>query len=213
MLKFMDYVKKFRWVILAGIMLIGIFMLTRACGGDSEGEYWKGQYDALKEKADITRDILLADISDQREYIEKLEETNILLIETRIRQERRISVLEFERQDLVTSEPSQPELESEPLVVNLRAQIKKMSLIIYEQEQIIQGNDKIIFNLKKQYSAQLTISEDYQKLYENEQRLHSLAVKRLSVSENRIRGLRFGHSLKNAGFVIVIGTLIYVIAN
>ena len=135
-----------------------------------------------------------------------------MLIVTRINQERRILQLSSQREELKESEPVQPELESEPLVINLRAQIEKMSLIIYEQEQIIQGNDKIIFSLKEQYSAQLKITEDYKQLYENEKRLHSLAVKRLSVTEDRVRGLRFGHQLKNAGLVIVVGTLIYVIA-
>ena len=205
-------VGKWRWVILAGILLIAIFMLTKSCGVNEKAEYWKGQYDALKEITDVESDKLLSDINKLNGVIESAQKEIEMLIVTRVDQERRILLLSTQREDLVTAEPEQPELESEPLVINLRAQIEKMSLIIYEQEQIIQGNDKIIFSLKEQYSAQLKITEDYQKLYENEKRLHSLTVKRLSVTENRVRGLRFGHSLKNAGFVIVIGTLVYVIA-
>ena len=206
-------VGKWRWVILALVLLTVAILVNRACTSDADSQYWKGQYDSLKEITDIESDILLADIDKLHGVIEDAQKAIELLTITRVEQERRINLLEFERQDLVESEPSQPELESEPLVINLRAQIAKMSLVIYEQEQIIRGNDEIIFNLVEKYEAQLIISEDYKKLYENEQRLHFLAVKRLSVTENRVRGLRFGHSLKNAGFVIVIGTLIYVIAN
>jgi len=206
-------VGKWRWVILALVLLTVAILVNRACTSDAESQYWKGMYDSEKELSDIKSDILLADIDKLNGVIESAQKAIELLTITRVEQERRINLLEFERQDLVESEPSQPELESEPLVINLRAQIAKMSLVIYEQEQIIRGNDEIIFNLVEKYEAQLIISEDYKKLYENEQRLHFLAVKRLSVTENRVRGLRFGHSLKNAGFVIVIGTLIYVIAN
>jgi len=42
--------------------------------------------------------------------------------------------------------------------------------------------------------------------------LHSFAIKRLTVAENRIRGLRFGHSIKNAALVALGIGLVYVIA-
>ena len=205
-------ISKWRWVIIALAVLTGAVLVNRACTSDSKAEYWKGQYESLKELTDVEKDILLADIGHKNKVIEDAQKEIELLIITRVDQERRILLLTAQREDLVTAEPEQPELESEPLVVNLRAQIERMSLIIREQELVIHGNDKIIFSLNEQYSAQLKITEDYQKLYENEKRLHSLTVKRLSVTENRVRGLRFGHSLKNAGFVIVIGTLVYVIA-
>ena len=205
-------ISKWRWVIIALAVLTVAVLVNRACTSDSKAEYWKGQYDSLKEITDIESDILLSDIDKLNGVIEDAQKEIELLIITRVDQERRILLLTAQREDLVTEEPEQPELESEPLVVNLRAQIERMSLIIREQELVIHGNDKIIFSLKEQYSAQLKITEDYQKLYENEKRLHSLAIKRLSVTENRVRGLRFGHQLKNAGLVIVVGTLIYVIA-
>jgi len=199
--------------VVAVVVLTVLLLVNRACTSDADSQYWKGQYDSLKEITDAKSDKLLADIDKWKRYVEQIEAENIILLETRIVNERRITLLSAQREKLVTEEPSQPELESEPLVVNLRMQIEKMALIIYKQEQIIQGNDKIIFNLVEKYEAQLIISEDYQELYESEKNLHSLALKRLSVSESRIRGLRFGHSLKNAGFVIVIGALIYVIVN
>ena len=205
-------ISKWRWVIIALAVLTVAVLVNRACTSDSKAEYWKGQYESLRELTDVEKDILLADIGHKNKVIEDAQKEIELLIITRVDQERRILLLSAQREDLVTEEPEQPELESEPLVVNLRAQIERMSLIIREQELVIHGNDKIIFSLKEQYSAQLKITEDYQKLYENEKRLHSLAVKRLSVTENRVRGLRFGHQLKNAGLVIVVGTLIYVIA-
>ena len=205
-------ISKWRWVIIALAVLTVAVLVNRACTSDSKAEYWKGQYESLKELTDVEKDILLADIGHKNKVIEDAQKEIELLIITRVDQERRILLLSAQREDLVTEEPEQPELESEPLVVNLRAQIERMSLIIREQELVIHGNDKVIFSLKEQYSAQLKITEDYQKLYENEKRLHSLAIKRLSVTENRVRGLRFGHQLKNAGLVIVVGTLIYVIA-
>ena len=68
-----------------------------------------------------------------------------------------------------------------------------------------------IFNLKKQYNAQLTISKDISKLYENEVVLHALALKRLEVSEKQIKGLKFGGKIKTGAMLIFAGVMGYTL--
>ena len=108
-------------------------------------------------------------------------------------------------------EPSQPKLEDEPLVINLREQVYNLTLAVDAKEQIIQGNDKIIFNLTEKYNAQLVISYDYKKLYETEKELHALAIDRLKVADSRIRGLRFGSKLKTVGIIAGLGAIGYLL--
>jgi hypothetical protein len=122
-----------------------------------------------------------------------------------------VAVQSAEIERLRAEEPIQPELEVEPLVINLREQIARMSLVIQNQEQIIQGNDKIIFNLVHKYEAQVLISDDYKTMFESQLELHALAIDRLRIAENRIRGLRFGSTIKTVGVLAGVGTIAYLL--
>lgn len=202
-----------RWVlvVLALVLLTASFLVIRSCTGDSTAQYWRGQYDSLKEVTDIEKDILLSDIDKLNDTIDLAQKEIEMLIVARVDQERQVMLLSAQREKLIIEEPIQPELESEPLIINLREQIKKMSLVIYEQEKIIQTNDKIIFNLTTKYQAQLKISNNYKSLYDGEKELHSLALKRLSVTEKQVKWLKFGGTLKNGVILGVVAYSIYSI--
>ena len=202
-----------RLLLFAGIILAVILVLTviRSCTITDKYSVLVGEYNALKARYDIDTKVLTEEIGHQNEIIEAAQREIELLLETRVENERRLSVYKAQLEELVYEEPVQPELEHEPLVVNLRQQIAKMSLVISEQEQIIRGNDKIIFNLTEKYKAQLVISEDYKRLYENEVQLHSLAMERVKLLESRVRGLRFGTQLKNGVIVAAIGIGAYLL--
>ena len=202
---------KVKWVLIIPVLVVLtiFFLVNRSCTGDSEAQYWKGQYDILKAVTDIERDISLEDIECEKEAKLAAQKEIELLLVARVRDEQRYKLLEAQRQKLIIEEPVQPELETEPLVINLREQIKKMSLIVYEQEKIIQGNDKIIFNLTIKYQAQLKISDDYKLLYDGEKELHALAIKRLKISDKRITGLKFGGIVKTGTIAVVVGLLIF----
>jgi hypothetical protein len=203
--KYIPYV----FVVLVGLLLLGF----RACDSHykQRAAELKGQYELLlttadKEKADLTEHI-----AQMTDAIEMAQREIVLLIETRVEQERVVAVQSAEIERLRAEEPIQPELEVEPLVINLRGQIARMSLVIQNQEQIIQGNDKIIFNLVHKYEAQVLISDDYKTMFESQLELHALAIDRLRIAENRIRGLRFGSTIKTVGVLAGVGTIAYLL--
>jgi len=197
-------------VVLVGLLLLWGF---RACDNHykQQAAELKGQYELLlttadKEKADLTEHI-----AQMTDAIEMAQREIVLLIETRVGQECVVAVQSAEIERLRAEEPVQPELEAEPLVINLREQIARMSLVIQNQEQIIQGNDKIIFNLVQKYESQVLISADYKKMFDSQLELHALAIDRLRIAENRIRGLRFGSTIKTVGVLAGVGTIAYLL--
>jgi len=211
--KIFKFLEKWKYVfIITGLIALTVIILTAINGYlDNKEDELRGYYEGKLAEATAEAVILTDEIAHKTKYIEQLEAENIILIETRVVDERRLLVLLAQVEELQAEEPIQPELENEPLVVNLRLQIERMSLVIERQEKIIQGNDEIIFNLNQTYRSQLIISEDYKKLYENEQELHALAMTRLDVAQSRIRGLRFGSTIKNGIIVAVIGAGAYLL--
>jgi len=211
--KTLEFLVKWKYAfVVAGLIVLTVIVLGAINNylGNKEDEL-RGYYEGKLAEATAEKAILTEEIAHKTAYIAQIDAENEILLETRVHDERRLLVLLAQVEELQAEEPIQPELEIEPLVVNLRLQIERMTLVIERQEKIIIGNDEMIFNLTQKYSAQLIISEDYKKLYENESELHSLAVKRLTVSENRIKGLRFGSKIKTGIMVAVIGAGAYLL--
>ena len=213
MAKILEFLIKFKTV----FVVAGLIILTAIIIGaldnyyDTKSDELRGYYEGKLAEHTVEAAILTEEIAHKTRYIGQLEAENILLIETRIRDERKANLLLAEVERLQATEPAQPELEREPLLLNLREQIHKLTLAVNSQEQIIQGNDKIIFNLKQTYSSQLIISGNYLSLYESEKELHSLALTRLAVTESRIRGLRFGSKFKTGVIILGVGAIAYLL--
>ena len=204
---------KNKLAIIVGIAVVLFLTLTviKSCGIVDKYSELTGQYNALKALYDKDTAILTEEIAHKNECIAQIDAENEILLETRIHQEQQVALLNAQLERLIYVEPDQPELESEPLVINLRAQIAKMSLVVNEQANIINNNDEIIFNLTQKYKSQLIISTDYKKLLDNEVELHILAVERIDILENRIRGLRFGSTVKTVGVLAGVGAVAYLL--
>jgi len=213
MAKILEFLIKFKVVFIVAGLIILTVIIVGALGNyyDTKSDELRGYYEGKLDEAKVEALILTEEIAHKTEYIAQLETENILLIETRIKDERRANLLLAEVERLQAIEPSQPKLEDEPLVINLREQVYNLTLAVDAKEQIIQGNDKIIFNLTEKYNAQLVISYDYKKLYETEKELHALAIDRLKVADSRIRGLRFGSKLKTVGIIAGLGAIGYLL--
>ena len=151
MAKILEFLIKFKVVFIVAGLIILTVIIVGALGNyyDTKSDELRGYYEGKLDEAKVEALILTEEIAHKTEYIAQLETENILLIETRIKDERRANLLLAEVERLQAIEPSQPELEDEPLVINLREQVYNLTLAVDAKEQIIQGNDKIIFKDRK----------------------------------------------------------------
>ena len=206
----LEQIRKWAWVIITVAVIIIALLFYDSCRANTKSEYYKGKYEAEYTLREAENSAATERIEYLEGEIEGRDAEIHTLIETRIEHERNMSLLYAKYELLLHDEPEQPELESEPLVVNLRAQVRQLSLVIDSQELIIQGNDEIIFNLTQKYQAQLKISGEYKKMYDSEVALHVLAIKRLKVADKHISSLRFTGNVKNV-LVIAGGVMAYLL--
>ena len=211
MVKILEIIRKWAWLILAFCVVGLLALIYQSCTVDATAEYYKGKYAAEMELRSAENDIHSARIEELLIVIEARDTEIESLIETRIENERERIVLLARIERLQAEEPVQPELETEPLVINLRAQILELTLVVDTQEQIIQGSNKIIFNLTEKYNAQVGISDSYRSMYENEQALHRLAIDRLKIADKKIASLRFTGNVKNTLVVVAGGAIAYLL--
>jgi len=211
MTKILEILRKWAWLILAFCVVGLLALIYQSCTVDATAEYYKGKYEAESELRLAENDIHSKHITELGVIIEVRDMEIESLIETRIENERERMVLLARIERLQAEEPVQPELETEPLVINLRAQILELTLVVDTQEQIIQSNDKIIFNLTEKYQAQVGISDSYKAMHENEKELHRLAIDRLKIADKRIASLRFTGNAKNVLVVVAGGAIAYLL--
>ena len=210
MVKILDLIRKWAWLIVAFCVVGFLALMYDSCNSNSEVAFYKGKYEAEMELRSAENNINLVEIERLNNIIVVKDNEIESLIETRVGRERERRELLAQVERLQAREPVQPELESEPLVINLRAQVRQLTLTVDTQEQIIHGNDKIIFSMTQKYQAQLKISDHYKGMYENEKELHRLAILRLKISDKRIKSLRLTGNVKNALVVIAGGTIAYL---
>jgi hypothetical protein len=169
----------------------------------------KGAYKALQQEYAVANEISEETIGHLENTVAEAQEEIETLMLTRVNLETRVNELLIELDVIAANEPEQPELESEPLVINLRRQIEKLSLAVIDQERIIQNQDEHIFSLTQKYNAQLKISNEYKAMYERERTLHEACNALLKHSEGRIKGLRLRGTVKNWILVGLGGLAVY----
>jgi hypothetical protein len=122
-----------------------------------------------------------------------------------------ILVLSNQLDELIGSEPpTTPEIESMPIVVSLRGQVRTLTEMYSLSQETITLQSKQIWLIVGQYNAQVLISAEWKSMYDNEHALRVNCEGLLKVCENRVsspwktaRTVAYGVS---AGFVI--GSLI-----
>jgi len=90
--------------------------------------------------------------------------------------------------DLINNEPAQPELESQPLVISLRKQVKTLTDLYSISTSTITLQSKQIDLYVGQYNAQVLISEEWKSAYNREHALRVNCAVLLKVCESRVPG-------------------------
>ena len=211
MVKILEIIRKWAWLILAFCVVGLLALIYQSCTVDATAEYYKGKYAAEMELRSAENDIHAKHIEELGIEKEALDmEINQLKEENAaIDNDRRVTKKKLA--DVLAEEPVQPELEEEPLVINLRQQVRLLTFVLEGAEKELENKDKIIFNLTEKYNAQVGISDSYRAMYENEKELHRLAIDRLKIADRRIASLRFTGNAKNVLVVVAGGAIAYLL--
>ena len=211
LIKILELIRKWAWLILAFCVVGLLALMYQSCTVDATAEYYKGKYAAEMELRAAENDIHAKHIEElgiEKEVLDmeinQLKEENAA-----IDNDRRVTKKKLA--DVLAEEPIQPELEEEPLVINLRQQVRLLTFVLEGAEKELENKDKIIFNLTEKYNAQVGISDSYRAMYENEKELHRLAIDRLKIADRRIASLRFTGNAKNVLVVVAGGAIAYLL--
>ena len=131
----------------AALVVASLFLLTRNCGLATAYKDMRNSYNELKLITDADKKLSLAHIEQLNNAIVSADETIVQLQGVIRAKSVQVSGLSRELADLRAAEPSQPELESQPLVISLRGQVSKLTEMFTLSQQTIADKDKIIFEL------------------------------------------------------------------
>ena len=167
-------------------LIVSIVLVARSCGLDARYKRLKAEY------AEAVR-VAEADNAIQQEAIRKAEaqikaQDEIILDHTASVALKNAEIAELRRQltTIVDEEPIQPELEGEPLVINLRKQIKWTTDMLVLTQGVVEDQKKQLAAWELKYDAQVEISESWKRQYENERALRVQAEDMFKVAEHRV---------------------------
>ncbi|MBV6343484.1 hypothetical protein, partial [Candidatus Magnetobacterium casense] len=109
------------------------------------------------------------------------------------------------------AEPSAPELESHPLVVNLRQQIDTLKGMFSLATATIADKDKEIALWEKKFAAQVEISEEWKANYNREHVLRLQAEGLFKMAEHKLNVSRSWGKVKSIATVAAAGVAAYAL--
>jgi len=116
------------WSIVAALVLAALALLDRSCRPtDPELEQVKAEYAEFK-RATEAKDALEEQARDRSDAV--IAKQNDIIVDSQAREAEKDALIVSQKATIKTlqdAEPVQPELEKEPLVINLRAQIKAIT--------------------------------------------------------------------------------------
>ena len=171
--------KNIKWLVVA-LAVLGILGLSYAfyqafSGPSAKYLALKATYDQAVKDAAAQHALDLSTIVLNTESI-ALKDAAIAEKEAKVtRYVGKASTLAAELAALRNAEPIQPELETQPLVINLRAQIGNLTQALSISAGVIENKDGIISDWSAKFDAQAKISEAWKRAYNDEHRLRLLS--------------------------------------
>jgi len=202
-------------ILVAGLVLLALIIVGyRSCNPYDKKSILKGKYDALSQEYETQKNNSKAQISSLRNIIAQKDEKIRNITAHIVEKEGEISTLHAQTDEL---ESTYSELKEELVSVdtlqlkvdNLEAQVNLWKQKFSLAESVIADKDAIIFSLNEKYESQVEISFNWETMYNNEVKLHSLCKQRLSMADKKLKGLRFTGTIKNGLVLGLAGVVIY----
>jgi hypothetical protein len=191
--------KNLKWLVV-GLVAVLAFFALRSCGGPNE-KYWikKALYDQAVADAAAQHVTDMGTIVTQEGTITARDADIANLKAVIVQKSAKITGLAHDLAALQAAEPAQPELETQPLVISLRAQIGNLTKLYSISVEIIDTKDAVIADWTAKFNAQAVISETWKAAYETEHRLRLTAEELNITLEHQRDASRLYGKLTTAG--------------
>lgn len=173
-------------IIIIGLALLALFALDRSCVADRELAQAKADYEEQVRILEADNALKLDAIAAAERAIAQKDaqiSASGIVIATK---DRQITLLRSELAVIVVQEPpTTPEVESLPIVINLRAQVSRLTEMFSLSEAARAEQDKVIASWRDKYEAQVTISVAWKAQAENEHTLRVQAESLFKIYEHQ----------------------------
>jgi hypothetical protein len=187
------------------------FFWARSCKSDAALRQSKLEYAGYRAVAEADHEIQQGIIKQSLEVIAQQDTKIGQYIEEINTYHDEITNLSNRLDELQNGEPNQPELETEPLVINLRGQIKTLTDMFSLAKQESEAKDRIILAWQDKYNAQVTISEAWKKQYDNEHALRVMAEDLFKSCEHSRKRSQLWGNVKAVAMGVAAGVAVKVL--
>ena len=166
-------------------LVISMLFVARSCKLDSKYREMKLQYEGYRAIAEADHELMMKRIALLSGEIVMRDKAIAGLEEIILVKNQRIAEGSARLAELQNAEPVSPELESHPLVINLRGQVSKLTKMFTLSQDVVTTQKQELEEWPKKFNAQVTISETWRQRYENEHALRLGCENLLTISEKR----------------------------
>jgi len=197
-------------LVVIACLIISMLFVARSCKLDSKYRELKLQYAGYRAIAEADHELtmkrialLSGEIVMRDKSIAEREE--IILVKN-----QRIAEVSAQLAELQNAEPVSPELESHPLVVNLRGQISQLTEMFTLSQNVVATQRQEIEELGGKCIALESIGDEWEQAYEREHALRVQAEEVFKVCEKR---LRMNKGWGTAKTVLIVAAGAYIAGN
>jgi hypothetical protein len=197
--------------IITAVVIIALvalaFLFARSCGLGEKYKKLKADYLEAAKVAEADHEIMTNHIGELTNAIGQKDEEIAELKQKEAQYVEKTSTYRSEIARLRADEPVQPELEVEPLVINLREQIGFLNKLVESNLEIIANKDAQIRAWEVKFNAQADISQSWKEAYEREHNLRVQAEGLFKVAEHKAKANSLKSKVATAA-VVVAGVVI-----
>jgi septal ring factor EnvC (AmiA/AmiB activator) len=172
-------------IVVVALVVFGVSTL-RSCKLDKKYRDLKAAYETERKIAEADKALSVAHIEELNNAIGQANNA-IGQLESEVSSKtRQLASMSNQLDELISNEPVQPELESQPLVISLRKQVSKLTEMYSLSQETITLQTEEIAVLGGKFDAQVLISSEWQSMYDKEHALRVNCEGLLKVSERRV---------------------------
>jgi hypothetical protein len=169
----------------------------------------KLEYVGYRAIAEADKELSLAHIGQLTNAIGQANET--IVQKERVISEKSVLISRLSNQldDLISNEPVQPELESQPLVISLRKQVSKLTDMFNLSQETVTLQSQEIDALGGKCAALESIGAEWKQMYDKEHKLRLLSEGLVTSLEHRVKAQGLLGTAKAVAIGVTAGCLVY----
>lgn len=190
-------------------LAVFLFSISRSCGVDAKYRNLKLQYDGYKLVAEADHELSMRHIESLTNQIGDMT-NKIVGLESEVAEKgKRITTLSTRLDELQAGEPVQPELEKEPLVINLRQQVATLTEMFTLAQGTIDIQKQEIKIWGEKYTAQEQISKEWEASYNREHQLRAMSEDLTKRLERQYKLSRLKGRVTTVACAVALGVVGY----